>query len=562
MRLYSFSVTNFRSITSAHKVPVAGTTVLLGKNNEGKTNLLRALELAMGLLTDHALGRDRDSRYRLSGFRSRYEWTRDFPIWLQGREAGTQTIFRLDFQLDQDEIDQFKTAIGSSFNGDLPLEIRVGKTNSAKITLKKSGKNTKSLSTKSDKIARFVAERIYFNYIPAVRTDKEANEVVRRMLSHELRDLESNPEYVDALGVIEKLQKPVLDDLANRIRQPLSTFLPAVTNVTIEIPEHSRRTGLRHNFDVIIDDGAATSLEYKGDGVKSLAALALLRNKLTRRGASIIAIEEPESHLHPGAIHQLKEIISSLEDDNQVILSTHNPLFVNRHNIRSNIIVDSGNAAAAKRIERIRDILGVQTSDNLSSAAYALVVEGAGDVRSLHAILPTLSSKISEAIRTNILVLEPIGGAGNLAYKLSLLQKMLCVTHTLLDNDDSGRSAFKKAEQNGLVSIKSCTVVSCLGMPESEFEDCLSLGCYKDKVLDVFGVNLDSPRFRGHRKQWSERLKETFISQGKPWSAGALAKVKDTVAACVVAQPTSCLDAHRRGPVDALVVAVESMLAT
>lgn len=561
MRLYSFSVTNFRSITSAHKVPVADTTVLLGKNNEGKTNLLRALQIAMGLLADHALGPDRASRNRLSGIRGWYEWQRDFPIRLQNRDSGTQTIFRLDFQLNQAEIDQFKKEIGSNFNGDLPLEIKIGKADAVKITLRKSGKNTKALSSKSGAIAKFIAERIYFNYIPAVRTDKEANEVISRMLSHELGALEQNLDYIAALEVIEKLQRPVLDDLANRIREPLSTFLPAITKVKIEIPEHSRRIGLRRNFDVIIDDGTPTSLEYKGDGVKSLAALALLRTRIRRQGASIIAIEEPESHLHPGAIHQLKEIISSLEEENQVILSTHNPLFVNRSHIRSNIIVDSGSAAAARKIERIREILGVQASDNLSSAAYALVVEGEEDVRSLRAILPTLSSKIHDALRTNMLVLEPIGGAGNLSYKLSLLHQMLCVTHTLLDNDESGRKAFEKAETAGLISIKSCTLVSCAGMSESEFEDCLSLSCYRERILETFGVDLGSTRFRG-RGKWSDRVKSAFMLQGKPWNAGALAQVKGTVAESVMAHPTTCLDEHKRSSVDALVRAIETMLAT
>lgn len=47
MELVNFSVTNFRSITKAHKVSVSDTTVLIGRNNEGKSNLLRALDVAM-----------------------------------------------------------------------------------------------------------------------------------------------------------------------------------------------------------------------------------------------------------------------------------------------------------------------------------------------------------------------------------------------------------------------------------------------------------------------------------------------------------------------------------
>ncbi|HYD82192.1 MAG TPA: AAA family ATPase [Paucimonas sp.] len=65
MRLVSFSVTNFRSITDAHKIPISDSTVLIGRNNEGKSNLLRALSIAMKALTAHA-GEDAQAAYEES----------------------------------------------------------------------------------------------------------------------------------------------------------------------------------------------------------------------------------------------------------------------------------------------------------------------------------------------------------------------------------------------------------------------------------------------------------------------------------------------------------------
>lgn len=243
MQLTAFSVTNYRSITSAHRIAIADRTVLIGKNNEGKSNLLHALQVAMDLLQTHALADRRSLRraYRIGD--ETYKWKRDFPIQLQGRKSSTHTIFKLEFLLNAEEIDQFKAEIGSNLNGTLPLEIKIGKNNEGQINLRKPGKNTKSLSLKSEKIARFVASRIYFNYIPAIRTDREAIEVVSRMLSQELRVLESHPDYQAALDVIQQLQQPILDDLASRIQEPLGEFLPSIKSVQIEIPEPSRRDG-------------------------------------------------------------------------------------------------------------------------------------------------------------------------------------------------------------------------------------------------------------------------------------------------------------------------------
>ena len=451
MQLIKFSVTNFRSITAAHKIDVSATTVLIGKNNAGKSNMLHALQVAMELLQEHARANSRGLRRLYRDEDYSYRWKRDFPILLQERKAVNQTILKLEFLLTDEEIIEFMQAIGSNLNGSLPLEIRIGKDNEPDIQLKKTGKNTKTLSKKSGKIADFIASRIYFNYIPAVRTDKEAIEIISRMLSQELRVLEKDENYLRALNVIQELQQPILNELSNNLEVPLKEFLPSIKGVKIEVPDSRRRIGLRRDFNLVIDDGTPTNLEYKGDGVKSLVALGLLKNKRAHPGASIIAIEEPESHLHPGAIHQLNDIIHSLAEQNQVIITTHNPLFVDRRDIRSNIIISKGKATPARNVGGIRDLLGIKASDNLTHANFALVVEGAEDVISLKAILPNLSTKIGKHLKDNVLVIEPIGGAGNLSYKLSLLKTSLCETYTLLDNDEAGRTAYEKSRE-GFVS--------------------------------------------------------------------------------------------------------------
>ncbi len=53
MKLVEFSVTNFRSITKAHKINLQDMTVLVGKNNEGKSNLLTALNIAMRAIFEY-----------------------------------------------------------------------------------------------------------------------------------------------------------------------------------------------------------------------------------------------------------------------------------------------------------------------------------------------------------------------------------------------------------------------------------------------------------------------------------------------------------------------------
>lgn len=566
MKLVKFSVTNFRSLKKANDIPISLTTVLVGKNNEGKSNLLRALSTAMRAIEFHAEHRrlkdrgipilHRYSRHAREGF---YNWERDFPIASQGKTKNTETWFRLEFELNNDEILNFKEEIGSNLNGTLPLEITCGRDNEPKIKVAKGGRGSATLNAKSAKITDYIARNISFNYIPAVRTHDQMISVIDDLVSREFSLLEDHAEYKKALAVISDLQRPVIDRLSKEIKEPLCEFLPNIKEVRIQINEESRKIRHRRDFEIIVDDGTATSIEYKGDGVKSLAALGLLKNISHKKGASIIAIEEPESHLHPGAIHQLQEIISSLEKENQVVLTTHNPLFVNRASLSSNIVVDGGNATPAKNIRSIRDILGVRISDNLASARYALIVEGKEDKAALTAIIPTLSEILANAIKDHSLIIDSIGGAGGLSYKLSSLESQLCTSHVFLDHDLSANNARDKAMKEGLLTVKNLTQTICNGMNESEFEDCLALDCYKDIILNKFGVQLNNTSFRGNKK-WSERMKNAFLTNGRPWNENIKASVKLAVSEIVAKNPTSALCPYKRTSIDALVSSLEMLV--
>ena len=181
--------------------------------------------------------------------------------------------------------------------------------------------------------------------------------------------------------MIKKVQEPLLASLSMSIKETLVKFLPAIVDVSFDVTPERRLSALRRSAKMIIDDGTPTSLEYKGDGVQSLAALALMRHG-SESGSTgknfIIAVEEPESHLHPYAMHELKKVLQELAERHQIVCTIHSPIFVDRSNVTSNIIVQNGRAKAAKSIEEIRNILGVKASDNLRHAELVLIVEGAG----------------------------------------------------------------------------------------------------------------------------------------------------------------------------------------
>lgn len=518
MKLVSFSITNYRSITVAHKIKIDDITILIGKNNEGKSNILKALSVCLNIIGN--------AYYRTYNFKKDrwfmsvddvYIWERDFPISLQNRHRGLYTTFKLEFELCESEIIEFRSYVGSRINGSIQIEIKIGKDNKPIISVPKRG--TKSFEKKADKIRSFIKNKITFNYIPAIRTEADGIRIIMDNLSKELTIIEDNEEYKKAIITINNLQQEILDGIALKIKNTLISFMPNIRDVKLNISMEARMLGLRRDVDVIIDDGTPTNIERKGDGIKSLVTMGILTDKYNSVGSSIIAIDEPEAHLHPGAIRELNNIIRKLKTNNQVIITTHNPQFVDIDNIKNNIIINEGKAIQCKNIDDIRNILGIKASDNLQNSRYVLVLEGENDKKVISRILKEKSPIIKKAIEDRDLTLQSINGISKLSYTLSLLKSQICEYYVFADNDVEGRNAVIKVIGDKLLSDSNYNLISCEGMKESEFEDCIKTSIYRDIVLQKYGVDLNkNDDINKLNKKWSVRMKNIFEKEGKIWS--------------------------------------------
>lgn len=561
MRLASFSVTNYRSLTTAHKLPLSDATILLGQNNEGKSNLLAALAAAMTIVTKLAQRRLVQGRLHLPphAMTDLYVWERDYPIPLQERYPGGESVFRLEFKLSDSERDEFWKEVKSSLNENLPIEIRLGRTDPAFRVVKK-GPGAVALNSKAQRIADFIGRRVEFTYIPAVRNATAAIEVVRDMVERELVVLEQDENYRKLVQQLTEAQKPMLTAISQRIGSALKDFLPQIRSVEVKASEASRYRALRRAIDIIVDDGTATSLERKGDGVQSLAAISLLRGVSTSDRNVILALEEPESHLHPSAIHRLREVIDELSRQHQVVVTTHCPLFVDRAHIESNIVVSGSKARPAKSTAEIRKVLGVRASDNLIHANWVLVVEGESDARALRALFLAESVPLRSALRNAHLVIDHLWGAGKLSYKLTELRNMLCGLHVFLDNDDSGRAAAERALGDGLVKPIDLNLATCPGKKHSEWEDLVTIDIYEAWVQTTFGVALKGPTFQ-NSKSWSDRMAKTFHANGKPWTDKIKAEVKARISELVEQHTASALNSSTRSAFDNLKTALEQKVS-
>lgn len=566
MKLIGFSAKNYRSISTAYNLPLTDYSVIVGPNNEGKSNILKGLGLALSVLTG-----TRSQRFRRPGmmiYRSRsierfdYDWERDFPINLQKTDPDGRSEFTCEFKLSTEELEEFRKKTQINLSTSLKSKITIGKELDTKFDYLMKGRGKSSLNKKRPEITDFLSQKLILQYIPAIRTSALAINIVENLLEKELSILEDNPEYQEVIKTINRLQKPIFNKIAKSLKESIKSFIPDVQSIKINNRENVGRL-INSSCKIYIDDGAETDLQLKGDGVISLTAISLLQH-FGKQGSLdkglILLLEEPESHLHPKAIHYLKKVLYDISNTNQVILTTHSPIMIDRLNIKQNIIVQNGKAAPAKSVDEIRQSLGVMMADNLSSAYLVLLVEGEEDVILLKTWLEEKSVKIKSAFEDASLIIDHLVGASNVGYKTTLYKSNLCNVIAYLDDDEAGRNGIENALSKGVIKDSEYVLSSCIGMKNSEIEDLIDINCYSQLIMDDYSIDLKTAVFKNSHQQWSNRVRDVFKNNGKIWSRRLETEIKYKIAKRAAEQKLSSLNEYKKNSIESLVKNIEKIL--
>jgi len=203
------------------------------------------------------------------------------------------------------------------------------------------------------------------------------------------------------------------------------------------------------NFDVAIS--------HKGTGFKRLLMVAYFEYLASKKSISnqIFAIEEPETYLHPSAQEDLLNSIIRISESSQFFLTTHSPIFAGATDGKNSILVtkDVGGISHYSRenqniIEQIINELGIRPDYNLlKEIKYLIFVEGKDDIHFLNSYAKTVLDKDLE--NDNILCV--IGGGGSLKNyaDLDLFKKLKGNNFysVMVDGDDKTNGKEKWCER-------------------------------------------------------------------------------------------------------------------
>ena len=504
MKLKSLTIQNYRSITKAYKIKLSDYMILIGKNNEGKSNILKAIQIAF-----HIIKNFRKNPYIVL-LKSEYDYSEDFPISLINSKKikDKKTIFKLEIEFSDEERKEFNNLYKSKISKDISIHIDI-KDRYPNLSIPKKGKTSVNQTNRISDICEYISKNLFVEYISAIRVQRDSEEIVDSLIDFELNNI-NDEEYCKAKQIVERYHKDKIQSLEKRLKSPLKTFLPNIKDVRFEAKERASY-GLRRDIEILVDDGVLTSLKKKGDGVKSLFSIALLSSVESNK-SRIILIDEPENHLHPEAIHYINSVISDLSVNNQMIISSHNPIFVDRLNINNNIIVENGKAIPATKIDEIRKNIGVRCSDNLIYADYVIVVEGQSDKELLKKYFSNYP-ELKKLLNSNKISIRVIDGTHNLESEVYSLDRYLCNYLILLDHDGASKSAVNNLKNIFNIEDKKIRYFSVNGKKDSELEDLLMPITYQS-ILLKYGINIDCDLFKNKSRKWSDKVGDIAISVG------------------------------------------------
>lgn len=448
MRISQIHIENYRSIKSLEFYP-GNYCALIGENNAGKTNILKAINLVLGdsWPSERTFTEDdynehntiNDIVIQLYFDEIIEEWRNNCKCEVAGLELRGKA---------------YKRRVGTKPAGTLTVDYvcitRSGKPCQYPDTPFEDGKKFSGRMLPL-KVTSTVREKAPFIYVDVMRDYNKQDpsnrwSILRRLFSSINTGLSSEKPNIpfdtpdEHIMITRKqaferkiseaynyLRTPDFVEIESRIRNNALEQMgidAAEGDISIRFDTYDPMNVYKNLQLIVEQSGISTTADMVGAGLQSAIVMSIFRTyeEIAKEGA-IFAVEEPEVYLHPQKQRYFSNTLSRLADRNQVFITTHSPVFVKLYEPESICLIrrDRSSGSTTKMCEKDKiiatekDALKIQNYfDNQRNEMFfakgVILVEGATE----KFVFPYAARKLGiDLDRLGISTVE-CGGKGNL----------------------------------------------------------------------------------------------------------------------------------------------------
>ncbi len=353
MLLTRLQIENFRGVKSLD-MAVGETTVLIGENNSGKTTVLHALRACLQYL-------------RNSGRTTVFE-DFDFHFDSASSDPTTAPPIGITLTFEESKPEEWSDEVERQLGGDASILMLIAPDDRLRVQLKVTAEFSKirqEIETSFDfldatgkplapksrgRLAALQQLRPLF-YLSALRDagkefsrnsqfwapfvkHSQIDEVKKAEIEAQLQQI--NTEIIEAHGTFKGVREHL-----SKVQDLVSLGEKDVVSVDA-VPARIFDMLNRTQVSIASATGARLPIARHGEGTQSLTVLmlfdAFLRSELARKqgvkdSKPIVALEEPEAHLHPSAVRALWKTIRNI--NGQKIIATHSGDLVSEVDVSS-----------------------------------------------------------------------------------------------------------------------------------------------------------------------------------------------------------------------------------
>jgi len=314
--LKEIRISNYRSIKDEQVLQLGGEATLIGPNNSGKTNALRAIYTLFGGY-ENSFGYDIDA---------------DLPFDRQSKKTSIIGLFEIEesehwFWESLDKLHQMQGTTRA--DNKVSLYLYFTGTNTPVYSFFTNVKRPQDKKAEYSRILRgliseFIA-RFQIIYIPS---EKGITELYSQLLA---------PRVSQKAAAILSSAMGNLEDELQKINASINNTLKGChidgAEVRIEVPG-GKLENIIGQFSLAVTDEVKTSYMSKGRGLQAAifyASLHWVDERIKESGQHPVwLIEEPESYMHPELAKNSNDMVRKLAQKSIAVISTHSMQFMPR----------------------------------------------------------------------------------------------------------------------------------------------------------------------------------------------------------------------------------------